>query len=280
MAQDVVDDVKEKRGIKKSIPISIHTIRNRVKSVVLHPGRQSLMAPVEPKLVELVLAMAKIRRCLTVSETLGLANDLIKDTPLERKILEWKKNSLHLDTKKGDPVVGKKYRALFKKRWEHKLVSKQGQKFAMDRNNALTYSNVRQMYDDVLYESMVEAGVAVKVKEPLVNESGNFKCNYQLTHPEMCLAVDEVGANLNQKDYGQHVGGQKFICEVGSVSQLKISTKDRHFTLLGFTNLKGEPVMCLLILAGIEQKFEVETGIDLTALTYGDVKDTDFYRFL
>ena len=181
-----------------------------------------------------------------------------------------------MDTKKGDPVLGKKYWGLFKKRWEHKLVSKRGQKFAMDRNNALTYSNVCQMYDDV-YESMVEAGVAVKVKEPLVNEPGIFKCNYQLTHPEMCLVVDQVGANLNKKDDG-HVGGQKFICEVGSVPQLKVSTKDRHFTLLGFTNLKGEPVMCLLILAGVEQKFEVETGIDLTAPMYGDVKDTDFFE--
>ena len=62
-------------------------ICNRVKTVVLYPGRQSLMAPVEPKLVELVLAMVKIRRCLTVSETLGLANDLIKDSALEKKYL-------------------------------------------------------------------------------------------------------------------------------------------------------------------------------------------------
>ena len=274
--QKVVDEVKERRGIDESIPLSLKTIRNRVKTVVLHPGRQSLMAPVEPKLVELVLAMAKIRRCMTVSETLGLANDLIKNTPLEKKILEWKKNTLHLDVKKGEPVLGRKYWALFKKRWEHKLVSKRGQKFAMDRNNALTYSNVCQMYEDV-YESMVDAGVAIKLKEPSLNEVGNFKCNYQLTHPEMCLVVDEVGANLNQKDDG-HVGGQKFMCEVGSVPQQKFSTKDRHFTLLGFTNLKGEPVMCLLILAGIEQKFEVETGIDLTAPTYGDIKDRDFFE--
>ena len=79
------------------------------------------------------------------------------------KILEWKKNSLHLDINKGDPVLGRKYWVLSKKRWEHKLVSKRGQKFAMDRNNTLTYSNVHQ--------------------------------NYQLTHPEMCLVVDKVGAN-------------------------------------------------------------------------------------
>ena len=75
----------------------------------------------------------------------------------------------------------------------------------MDRNNTLTYSNVHQ--------------------------------NYQLTHPEMCLVVDKVGANQNQKDDG-HIGGQKFMCEVGYVPQLKVSTKDRHFTLLGFAYLK------------------------------------------
>ena len=76
------------------------------------------------------------------------------------KILEWKKNSLHLDIKKGDPDLGRKYWALFKKRWEHKLASKQSQKIAMDRNNGLTYSNVHQMYEEV-YKSMVEAGVTI-----------------------------------------------------------------------------------------------------------------------
>lgn len=76
-------------------------------------------------------------------------------------------------------------------------MSKQGQKFAMDRNNALAYSNGHQIYEEV-HESMVEAGVAIKVNEPLVNKSGNIKFNYQLTHPEMCLVVDKVGANLNQ----------------------------------------------------------------------------------
>ena len=155
-------------------------------------------------------------------------------------------------------------------------MSKRGQKFAMDRNNPLTYPNVRQMYEDV-YESMVEAVVAKKLTEPDMNQPGTFKCHYELTHPEMRLDVDKVGANLNQKDDG-HIGGQKFMCEVGAVPQLKVSTKDKHFTLLGFTNLKGEAVMCLLILAGVEQKFEVETGIDMTAPTYGDVKEKDFLK--
>ena len=48
---------------------------------------------------------------------------------------------------------------LFKRRWAHKLVTKRGQKFAMDWSNALTYLNVRKMYDEV-YDCMVYAGVA------------------------------------------------------------------------------------------------------------------------
>ena len=251
--QKLIDDIKEKRCIEKSTRIPVKTIRNRVNKIVLHPGKQSLMSPVEGKLVQLVLAMARIRRCLTTSESLELANDLIKGTPLEQHIIDWKRSINH-KVNVNEPVLGKKYWSLFKKRWEHKLVSKRGQKFAMDRNNSLTYSNMKQMYDDV-YDSMVDAGVAIKLDQPLDHQTGRLHVNYKLTHPEMCLVVDEVGANLNQKDDG-HIGGQKFMCEVGAIPQMKVSTKDKHFTLLGFTTLSGEAVMCLLILTGVNEKLK------------------------
>ena len=35
--------------------------------------------------------------------------------------------------------------------------------------------------------------------------------------------------------------------------------------------------MCLLILTDVEQRFKVETGIDMTAQTYKDFRDTDFF---
>ena len=54
-------------------------------------GPESLMAPVEPHLGELICAMAKIRRCLTSSEALSLANDLIKGTATEKNVIEFKK---------------------------------------------------------------------------------------------------------------------------------------------------------------------------------------------
>ena len=56
----------------------------------------------EVALIELICAMAEFRRCLTTSEALSLANDLIS----------------------------------------HRLVTKRWQKLALDRCSALTYSNV------------------------------------------------------------------------------------------------------------------------------------------
>ena len=53
----------------------------------------------------------------------------------------------------------------------------------------------------------------------------------------MCLVVDKVGANLDQKDNGR-IGGQKVMCEVGAMPQLKLSAKYIHFTLLVFIILK------------------------------------------
>ena len=113
------------------------------------------------------------------------------------------------------PVLGKKYWSLFKKRWSHKLVSKRGQKFALDRSNALTFSNVKQMYDQV-YSCMVDAGVACCSDEFCDDYTGPLRTKYHLTHPEMCLVVDEVGTNSLQQGDG-HIGGQKYQCEKGTM---------------------------------------------------------------
>ena len=111
----------------------------------------------------------------------------------------------------SSPVLGKKYWSLFKKRWSHKLVSKRGQKFALDRSNALTFSNVKQIYEQV-YSCMVDAGVARHSEEVSDDHTGPLRTKYHLTHPERCLVVDEVGSNSSQRDNG-HIGGQKYQCE-------------------------------------------------------------------
>ena len=51
---------------------------------------------------------------------------------------------------------------------------------------------------------------------------------------------------------------------------------ERHFTLLGFTALSGEPVLCLIIISGVREHLNMETGIDPTKPVLGNVKDDEF----
>ena len=132
------------------------------------------------------------------------------------------------------------------------------------------------MYDDV-YECMVECGVAIKLDRPTHEFQGDLATEYILKRPEMCLVVDEVGSNISQRGDG-HVRGKKYCCEFGSIPQNKASHNDRHFTCLGFTALSGEAVLCVVIIAGINQAYEVEVGTDLEAPIIGETTDDDYLK--
>ena len=246
--KQIIENVCEKRGIREYAPqINVNTIRSRKSTVICQGGgSETLMYEVEPHLVELICAMARIRRCLTTTESIALANDLISGTDLEKKIIEWKKKRMEYIP--SSPVLGKKYWLLFKKRWSHKLVTKRGQKFAMDRSNSLTYANVKQMSVQV-YNCMVEAGVASMLDDFSDEYPGTLRTKFHLKHPDMCLVVDEVGCNSSQRGDG-HICGQKYQCESGTIPQINAShSNERHFTTLCFTSLSGEVVMCLIIMA-------------------------------
>ena len=110
---------------------------------------------------------------------------------------------------------------------------------------------------------MEECKVAVKLDPPVFQDTnGNtcaemdafwLKCTHQIIHPDMCLVVHEVGSNLSQKGDG-HIGGQKYVCERVTVPQNKVEHRKSHFTLLGFTSLSGDPVLCVVIMAGVRGK--------------------------
>ena len=186
-----------KRGVPKDISISASTIQKQQKGkmALQGGGPESLMALVEPHLIELILAMAEFRRYLSTSEALVLGNDLIYGIETKKNIVEWKQS--RNEYREVAPVLGSKWRQLFKKRWTHRLVTKRGQKFAVDRSCALTYSNVKKMYNDV-YKCMVEAGVAKKLETPSDQSDGPLMTEYELIHLEMCLVVDNVGSNISQ----------------------------------------------------------------------------------
>ena len=46
------------------------------------------MAQVEPHFVELICAIAEMRRCLTTSKAIALGNDLIVGPEIEKRIIE------------------------------------------------------------------------------------------------------------------------------------------------------------------------------------------------
>ena len=62
-----------------------------------------------------------------------------------------------------------------------------------------------------------------------VKEDDVFGCKltHNILHPYMCLVMDEVGGNTNEKEDGNLVG-QLELCERGMSPQEKINTMDKH----------------------------------------------------
>ena len=191
---------------------------------------------------------------------------------MEKEIIEWKKSRSNYN--ELSPVLGRKLWRLFRRRWHHKSVSRRGQKFALKRNNSLTYHNTKKMYDDV-YAALVDSGNARKSNEPSFAYEGPFITHNHLTHPQNCLVIDEVSSDNSHKGDG-HAGGAKYFCDRGGTPYQQCAMNDKHFTMLGFTALSGEPVLCLIIIADVQEKFEVECGINIDTTAEGDPSDDDF----
>ena len=124
--------IREKK-ISHSIPsttkISPSTIYSRYhkdKIEIYGLGPEPPMRLVEPKLVDLIIRMSRIRRCLTPSQCLHLANDLINNTEIEKKVIAYKENQFNKKYEKAD--LGNRYWQSFKRRWGHRLTTKRGQK--------------------------------------------------------------------------------------------------------------------------------------------------------
>ena len=284
--KNIIKKYKKKYCLDDSVNVKDGTIRRRSYKnslVVKSFGPQSPMAEVEPILVDLIVKMSTIRRCLTPSQCLSLANDLVAGTDTEKKVIEFKRKLYKKEYESAS--LGMNYWEGFRKRWESVLTSKRGQKFALDRSSATTFHNIDKMYDEV-YQALVDCGAATSLDVPVyMDRDGNkvasqsqafgCKCTHVIDHPWMCLVVDEVGSNLSQKGDG-HIGGQKYVCAKGTIPQVKVQHSERHFTLLGFTALSGEAVLCLIIISGTKEHLNVETGIDATKPITGDVTDKNF----
>ena len=88
---------------------------------------------------------------------------------------------------------------------------------------------------------MEDAKVAVKLNTPVWQDlkghkyepeaAMGYKVTHEITQPEMCVVMDEVGGNTSQKNDG-HIGGRKLVCGKGMVLQQRVNHKDKYWTLL------------------------------------------------
>ena len=127
------------------------------------------------------------------------------------------------------------------------------------------------MFDDV-EKIMVDARVASRLPESVlmdkysnvvddVSKAYGCKVETSLDFPQCCIVMDEVGGDLNMLNDG-HQGGTKYVCRRGETPKINATKKSKKFTVLGLTNLRGEAIMCVIIIEGKERNVFVESGVD------------------
>jgi len=248
-------------------------------------GQISPLLEIESQFVTIVVQMARIGDPLTPTVALELINDMIAGTKYQDLLKKWKQ--VHTIERDDYELgrVGYKYWLNFKKRNADKIVTRKGEKFELDRSNWTTYHNFHQMYER-FGDEMIYAKVAQLLPEPVwmnkegdaVTEDDAFGCkvSHKISHPDMILCMDEVGSDTSQKGDGA-VGGEKFVCAVGTTPKEKCSTKSKHWTLLGLTAFDGQPVMCIVIFAGNKRQPLYETGMDQFVEIDGLASEDDFF---
>ena len=123
--EEIIRKQKEIFQLSDNIKIDKELIRARHYRGHLNVnsmGPVSPMAAVEPQLVKLIIRMSRIRRCLTPTQCLLLANDLVEGTKYQDEIIAFKEKRYRRKFEKAS--LGQNYWKGFKKRWEHTLTFK------------------------------------------------------------------------------------------------------------------------------------------------------------
>ena len=239
-------------------------------------GSQSPMSRIEPKLIQLILCMSNIKRTLTVSEGLMLANDLIAGTKTQEDLIKWKtKKKIYHNDDSTMGTVGWNYFRGFLKRHEYDLRGKKLSSYNIDCAN---FTNFLIFFDMYLHieEILLKSKVATKFDEPVwKDELGvtvdseldtmGYKCTIDITHPHLCIVMDECGCNLSQEGDNNN-GGELYLTGVKDKAYNCTTNRHCHFTLIPVSLLNGELLMCVIIISGKRHDVLVELGVDTTKL--------------
>lgn len=257
-------------------------MKSRIKADSLDGnGKKSPVSDIEPKLVALILCMSNIKRTLTMSQVLELANDLIKNTETQIRLIEWKKKrKVYHNDSSSLGTLGMSFLREFISRNDHLINKKTLSQYSIDRSNFSNYLNFSDMYNHI-QKILVQSGIAVTLNEPVpMNRNGDivrdenngfgFNVPIKITRPDMGLLLDECGCNLSQ-EYDNNYGRELYVTGKNDKAYHSISTKYHHFTVIGVTLLDGNPLMCVVIVTGKTHDVLVELGVDMDALARTDI---------
>ena len=104
------------------------------------------------------------------------------------------------------------------------------------------------------------------------SEAYSCKVTIKITRPNMVLIGNEVEYNLDMTGDGHIVRKHCFSGKVIFV-QRKPTIKVKHFTVIGITNLLGEPVCCIVIIEVREKMFDLWDVIDFSKEKVGYESD-------
>ena len=248
--------------------------RGKTDSICKH--LESPLKDVEERFVQIILALADIGCPITVGETINLIQALIEGTQAQKKLIEYQR--LLFSSKGYDDFsvvnlgrISRSYYYNFMKRHGAIIDSNKGRRFEAMRTKWLLYRNFLHMYYDI-EKIMVDARVASRLPGSVwmddkanivddVSESYGCKVDVELNFPQCCIVMDEVGGDLNMLN-DRHQGGSKYICRKGETPKINATKKSKKFTVLGLTTLRGDPLMCVIILEGKERNVFMESGVD------------------
>lgn len=128
---------------------------------------------------------------------------------------------------------------------------------------------------------LLQSLIASKLDQPVwMNEAGEvvedemmamgYKVDIKIDVPDLGLMMDECGCNLSQEG-DKNIGGELFLTGVHGKAYTSKSIKYSHFTIIGVTQLNGNPLVCVVIVTDKHRDPLIELGIDITQLAHLDI---------
>lgn len=281
----IITDLETVNGLPPGT-LNLESVRSRMYTGNL-TGKASQRTPllkgIETEVVDYCVKLANMSQSFPKEQIILVANQLVKKYNLEDEILEFKKRRKIID--EGDDaeqkaMIGLGWYKGFITRHMENIVKTCGHEIRnVIRHYLLHVEDFKAVYD-LVYESMVNAGIAEKYAKPSLFDivggrvahterewAYGLPSRYKMTKPEYLLFVDEVGNKIkssrHENFYG-HADGQMFNLPVDFPNTGLDTENDvieMKFSVYCFTNGIGKVVLCAIILMSDKDVMDIPLSV-------------------